>query len=91
MNSKNKRAPNLAESEHIRRIKEMGCAVCDTPGPSDCHEIKQGQWFTSIPLCKDCHTGSLLGIHGQRRNWLIRKMDEIDALAVTVERLVHAR
>lgn len=28
-----------------------------------------------------------MGLHGQRRMWAIKKMDEIDALAVTVQRL----
>ena len=28
-----------------------------------------------------------LGLHGQRRMWAIKKMDEVDALAVTVQRL----
>ena len=88
MQSKNKRAPNLAESEHIRRVKDMPCSVCDQPGPSDAHEIKQGQWFTAIPLCKDCHQGSHNGIHGRKHAWSIRKLDEIDALAITIERLL---
>lgn len=29
-----------------------------------------------------------MGLHGQRRMWAIKKMDELDALAVTVERLL---
>lgn len=29
-----------------------------------------------------------MGWHGQRRMWAIKKMDEVDALAVTVERLL---
>jgi hypothetical protein len=28
-----------------------------------------------------------MGWHGQRRAWAIRKMDELDALNVTIERL----
>lgn len=87
MMSKNKRTPTKSENAHIERVKDLPCSVCDTSGPSDCHEVKQGQWFTSIALCKDCHQGAILGIHGQRRAWLIRKMDELDALAVTIERL----
>ena len=71
-------------------MKLLPCSVCDKRGPSDCHEIKQGQWFTSVALCVSCHTGALLGLHGQRRAWAVRKMDEIDALAVTIERLLTA-
>lgn len=31
----------------------------------------------------------MLGWHGQKRAWLTRKMDELDALNVTVKRLVE--
>lgn len=87
MQSKNKRPPTVAERRHIQAVKELPCSVCDQPGPSDAHEIKQGQWFTSVALCKECHQGSVMGIHGQRRAWAIRKMDELDALNVTIQRL----
>lgn len=88
MQSKNKKAPTVAERDHIERVKELPCSVCDVHGPSDAHEIKQGQWFTAVALCKSCHQGSLLGLHGQRRAWTLRKMDELDALAVTIQRLM---
>ena len=29
-----------------------------------------------------------MGWHGQRRMWAIKKMDEVDALAVTIQRLL---
>lgn len=48
MQSKNKRAPTAAERRHIVAVKSLPCSVCDAPGPSDCHEIKQGQWYTSV-------------------------------------------
>ncbi len=32
-----------------------------------------------------------MGLHGQRRMWAIKKMDEIDALSVTVERLMKGK
>lgn len=87
MQSKNKRAPTAAERRHIVAVKSLPCSVCDAPGPSDCHEIKQGQWFTSVALCPSCHTG-IMGIHGQKRMWAIKKMDELDALSVTIGRIV---
>lgn len=90
MQSKNKRAPTVAEREHIERVKELPCSVCDTSGPSDDHEIKQGQWFTSVALCPSCHRSPVLGLHGQRRMWAIKKMDELDALAVTIRRLFES-
>ena len=89
MQSINKAAPTKAERAHIARVKNLPCSVCGEPGPSDCHEIKQGQWFTGVALCKSCHQGPVMGWHGQKRAWSIRKMDELSALAVTVERLVR--
>ena len=85
MQSKNKKAPTAAEREHITRIKEMDCVVCEASGPSECHEINQGQWFTSMPLCADCHRGSLNGIHGQKRMWAVHKLNELSALNKTLQ------
>lgn len=85
MNSKN--IP-LRARRHLLRVKELPCSVCDAPGPSAAHHIKQGQHFTCVALCADCHQGPVMGWHGQRRSWSVRKMDEMDALAVTLERLL---
>ena len=78
------------DREHLRRVKELPCSVCDAPGPSDAHHVKQGLQYTCIALCKSCHQGSIMGWHGQKRAWAIRKMDEIDALNVTVKRLIDS-
>lgn len=85
--SKNKPKPTPAERAHIERIKALACSVCDAPGPSEAHEPNQGQWFTSIALCADCHRGSDNGIHGRRVMWRIHKLDELGALNVTIARL----
>lgn len=87
MQSKNKAAPTKAEREHITRIKEMPCGVCGAPGPSEAHELRQGEWFTSIPLCADCHRGSFNGIHGQARIWKVMKLDELAVLNNIIEEL----
>lgn len=88
MQSKNKKPPTVREREHIARVKALPCSVCEKHGPSDAHEIKQGQWATAVALCKSCHQGDVNGWHGQRRMWAVMKMDELDALAVTIQRLV---
>lgn len=88
MQSKGKPTPTKAEKAHIERIKAMRCRVCDASGPSECHEIEQGQWFTSIPLCADCHRGAHNGLHGQRRMWLLTKTTELSALNDTVRELM---
>jgi hypothetical protein len=69
----------------------MDCVVCGASGPSECHEIEQGQWFTSMPLCADCHRGSLNGIHGQKRMWAVHKLNELSALNVTIRLLMENR
>lgn len=88
MKSKNQKSMTFAERTHIERVKWLPCSVCDAPAPSDAHHVKQGQHFTCVALCKSCHQGPLMGLHGQRRMWAIQKMDEVDALARTVERLM---
>lgn len=86
MYSKNHRAMTNAERLHVARVKELPCSLCDVNGPSSAHHIKQGQHHTVIALCRECHQGTS-GWHGTRALWKVRKMDELDALAVTIERL----
>ena len=75
---------------HLAKVKELPCSVCDLPGPSEARHVKQSTAFLCIALCPDCHRGPILGLHGQRRAWLVRKLDELDALNVTVQRLMEA-
>jgi hypothetical protein len=75
------------ERQHLGRVKELPCSVCDVSGPSDAHHIEQGLQYTCVALCKDCHQGSFNGWHGQKTMWKIKKMGELDALNVTLERL----
>jgi hypothetical protein len=79
---------NAKERLHLAKVKELACSVCDQPGPSEAHHIKQHSQYLCVALCESCHRGPLLGLHGQRRAWLVRKLDEQDALAKTIERLV---
>lgn len=74
----------------MAKVKSLPCSVCNSPGPSDAHHINQGQHYTTVALCKSCHQGSFLGWHGEKRTWKIHKMDELDALNVTIERLINA-
>jgi hypothetical protein len=78
-----------AERAHVGRVKSLPCSVCDQAGPSDAHHVKQHRQYVCIALCKDCHQGAFNGLHGQRRMWAVRKMDEMDALNVTIQRLVE--
>lgn len=84
MRSKNSKAITATESEHLALIKSMRCIVCGAEGPSDAHHIIQGDHYSCIPLCRDCHMGSKNGIHGQRVMWKIMKLDEMSALSKTI-------
>ncbi len=90
MQSRNKPAPTAAERAHIERVKSLPCVVCWAPPPSECHEIEQGQWFTSVALCADCHRGSHNGIHGRRAIWNVNKQTELTALNATIRELMKA-
>ena len=75
---------NKNERRWVALVKEQSCSVCGTEGPSDAHHIKQGMHYTVVALCKSCHQGSKMGWHGEKVAWHIAKMEEIDALNVTV-------
>ena len=91
LHSKNKGSISRDEREHIARVKGLPCAVCEHPAPSECHELEQGLWFVSIPLCADCHRGSFNGLHGQRRIWQTFKITELIALNRTIKTLLSGR
>ena len=77
------------ERAYVGLVKELPCSVCDSPGPSDAHHVKQHRQYTVVALCKDCHQGSRNGWHGQRQMWKLKKMDEIDALNVTIHNVLN--
>ena len=91
MRTKNAKAITRLESEHMAEVKSLPCSVCDASGPSDAHHINQGQHYTTVALCKDCHQGSKNGWHGQKAIWRVMKMDELAALNVTIGRLKAMR
>lgn len=78
---------SVYERRYVERLKLFQwCACCEEPCDPEIHEIKQADWFTAVPLCADCHRGSLNGLHGQKRAWTVRKLDEYDALSKTIRR-----
>lgn len=80
---------NAKQRRHLAKVKSLPCSVCDKPGPSDAHHIKQHRQYVCVALCKDCHQSPFMGWHGQKRAWALHKMDELDALNVTIERLLN--
>ena len=80
---------STAERRHLQRVKELDCSVCDAPGSSEAHHIRQGDQYTAVALCPECHRGPSMGWHGGRIAWRVRKMDELQALNVTLKRLLN--
>jgi hypothetical protein len=81
-----------AERSHMDRIAQLPCACCGAHGVH-VHHIREGQGmsqrasnFLTVPLCPDCHTGPN-GIHGNKSLMRIQKLDELDLLARTIERM----
>jgi hypothetical protein len=84
---------NKSERQYIERVKNLPCACCDAPSPSDAHHIRTGQGaserashYLTVALCKDCHQGTK-GLHGDKTFMRIFKKNELDLLAITIERL----
>lgn len=85
-------------SRWLGRVKACPCVLCDALGrsqqyPTDAHHMRHGQGmaqrssdFMTAALCKDCHQGAM-GIHGDRTLLRIAKLEEIDLVAMTIERL----
>lgn len=78
------------ERAHLERVKRLNCSLCDKEGPSFAHHTRQDCAWLVVALCWDCHQGQN-GWHGNKSLWRIRKMDEWDALGVTIERLSYAQ
>lgn len=93
MQSKNKKPQAPDERRWVQMIKLMPCGVCGEGGgwsqPSLAHEIHQGQWFTSIPLCWGCHQSEHNGIHGRHLIWDVLKKTEMTVLNETI-RTIYA-
>ena len=82
--SKNSKPLTQRERAHLAAVKSLPCSVCNAEPPSSAHHIRQGDHFTTVALCADCHQDNSLGWHGNRTAWKIAKMDELDALNVTL-------
>jgi hypothetical protein len=85
MRTKNAAAITPAEREHLRLVKLCACGWCDKAG-GFAHHTKQGNHFTTIGTCWDCHQGPM-GWHGDRTLMRIYKRDENDALNGTLRRV----
>lgn len=82
----------IAMQKHMNRVAELPCCTCGAEGVQ-LHHIREGQgmaqrasnWLV-VPLCQPCHTGSR-GVHGDKTMMKLKKLTEMDMLAMTLERL----
>ena len=88
MRTKNAAQITPAERRHLERIKSMPCGVCGAAGLSEAHHQRQGDHWTVLPLCHDCHQGWTNGLHGHRSIWKVRKLDELAVMSETIRRLM---
>lgn len=65
MRSKSSTPFSRWEKKHLERVKSVKCSVCGAPPPGLAHHAIQGDHFTTIALCEECHVGPG-GIHGDR-------------------------
>lgn len=92
MRSKSKPATPAKEKRYLDRVAQLDCVVCGAHGVH-IHHAREGegmgqraQNWLAIALCPTCHTGPR-GIHGDRAVLRQEKLDEMDLLARTIERL----
>lgn len=75
------------------RVKDLCCGNCDAPPPSEAHHItdcgRRVSHYLVISLCVDCHRNKFLGIHGEKRAWLITRKTELSVLADTIKLLTN--
>lgn len=88
-----------AEKQYMDRVASLGCFMCHQLGhghiDAQIHHLREGMGmaqrnsnYVTVPLCDRHHANSSPdGIHGQRKAWKLAHLDEIDALAWTIERL----
>jgi len=89
MRSKNSKAITPREAEHLQLVKLAPCATCQKAG-GYAHHTKQGNHWTTIATCWDCHQGPM-GLHGDGTLQRIYKVDENDLLNRTLDSVDQLR
>jgi Recombination enhancement, RecA-dependent nuclease len=85
-----------AEKRYMCAVAKYPCIVCGALGVH-LHHVRDGQgmaqrsqhWLV-VPLCPTCHT-SPVGVHGDKSMLRVQKLDEIDLLARTIEKMWGSR
>lgn len=87
--------------DYHERLAGQPCVLCELLGRDQTtrttvHHLREGQGMSQrashwlvVPVCEECHQGPN-GIHGDRQLLRMAKVEEIDLLAETIERVVAA-
>ena len=86
MHSKNSKPLTQLEKKHLAAVKNTPCCICGAKPPTSAHHINQGEHFTAIALCYECHQGDN-GYHGNRRRLDIYKFNIFKALNQTIKNI----
>lgn len=91
MRTKNSARITDAERDHLERVKSSPCVLCDAPPPSIAHHVVQGDHWTCLSLCTECHVGKQ-GVHGDQTMLRLRyrsggERGELLALNDTLKRI----
>lgn len=81
---------SAASKRHLARVHEIPCVICGSV-PVEAHHAREGQgmgtrgndWLC-VALCPECHRGHN-GLHGNKSLMRIKKLDELDLVAMTLE------
>lgn len=80
------------EKRYMTIAASMPCQLCGSM-PVELHHAREGQGgsqragdFLVIPLCPDCHRGSL-GIHGDKTMLRVNKTNEMALLNQTIKQV----
>lgn len=87
-----------AERRYITRVVSLGCYLCRVRGygfvEAEPHHLREGAGmgrknsnYLTLPLCRRHHTDTKDGWHGDRIEWILAGVTEIDALADTINEL----
>lgn len=83
-----------AARQYVGLVKQLGCAVCGAPGPSDAHHVIHDRYgsrkssdFDVIPLCKFHHQDGPEAIHNGKESWREKHGPDHGLIEVTRKRV----
>lgn len=92
-----KRQARTDERKWLDMVARVPCVLCEVlhmgPTPAQVHHVRAGQGmaqraghFCTVALCPEHHQGRG-GVHGDRSSLAQAKVDELDLLDMTVQRV----